>query len=144
MPSVWWDVILWELLPSNQTITAQYYCEQLQWLSIAMSERRPNRQRIILHHDNARPHTANVTKETVANFGWEILPQPPYSPDLAPTDYHLFLSLANHLRGHQFETDTQLETFLSRYISEKTREFFSRGFLKFPERWEYVVNSGGD
>src|SRR3954469_23682395 len=43
-----------------------------------------------LQHDNARPHTVKMTKEKLQALGWEVLPHPPYSPDLAPSDFHLF------------------------------------------------------
>jgi hypothetical protein len=45
---------------------------------------------IILHHDSARPHTARATAATIEDLHFECLPHPPYSPDLAPSDYHMF------------------------------------------------------
>ncbi|XP_033224945.1 histone-lysine N-methyltransferase SETMAR-like [Belonocnema kinseyi] len=45
---------------------------------------------VCLHPDNARPHAADATNELIAKFGWIIVKHPPYSPDLAPSDYHLF------------------------------------------------------
>ena len=42
---------------------------------------------------NARPHTSRKTTEGVANFGWMILPHPPYSPDLALSDFNLLAPL---------------------------------------------------
>jgi len=50
-------------------------------------------KKVLLHHDNARPHKAAVTVETVQQLGFEILHHPPYSPDLAPRDYHVFVPL---------------------------------------------------
>jgi transposase len=58
---------------------------------------------VILQHDNARPHTANMIKAAIQELDWEILPHPPYSPELALSDYQLFRSLSNNLpeRGRE-------------------------------------------
>ena len=45
---------------------------------------------IMLLHDNARPHTANLITDKLQRFGWETLKHPPYSPDLFPCDVHIF------------------------------------------------------
>jgi hypothetical protein len=58
-----------------------------------------------LLHDNARPHIARTTVNLLNAWHWEILPQPPYSPELAPPDFHLFLKLKKQLRGLRFQTD---------------------------------------
>ena len=41
-------------------------------------------------HDNAHPHTAAHTAETLRKLKFEVMAHPPYSPDLAPFVYHLF------------------------------------------------------
>ncbi|GFX48781.1 histone-lysine N-methyltransferase SETMAR [Trichonephila clavipes] len=61
------------------------------------------------HHDNARPHTANRTTALVERFGWEMVSHPPYSPDLAPSDFHLFPELKKNLGGTQFQTDEEVQ-----------------------------------
>jgi histone-lysine N-methyltransferase SETMAR len=45
---------------------------------------------VLLHHDNARPHTAQATQERIQELQWELLEHLPYSLDLAPSDFHLF------------------------------------------------------
>jgi len=50
----------------------------------------PTSKNVILHHDNARLHTAYATIAAIRAKGWNILPRPPYSPDLAPPDFYLF------------------------------------------------------
>jgi hypothetical protein len=52
---------------------------------------------IVLLHDNARPHTAASTHIPLEHFNWELFNHPPYNPDLAPSDYHLFTYLKNWL-----------------------------------------------
>ena len=87
----WEGIIHYELLEQNQTVNAELYVQQMERLNMAIQEKRPNRQHgVLLLHDNTRPHIANMTKEAIQTHGWEVLPHPPYSPDLAPTDFHLF------------------------------------------------------
>ena len=45
---------------------------------------------LILLHGNAQPHTARPTLQKLNELGYKVFPHPPYSPDLLPTDYHLF------------------------------------------------------
>lgn len=52
---------------------------------------------IILLHDNARPHVVVSVKNYLKTLDWEVLPHPPSSPDIAPSDYHLFRSVAHAL-----------------------------------------------
>ncbi|UYV72575.1 hypothetical protein LAZ67_9003819 [Cordylochernes scorpioides] len=55
-------------------------------------QRRPKAQLrgVLLHHDNARPHTSAQTLDFLANFGVYLVTHPPYSPDLAPCDYFIY------------------------------------------------------
>ena len=79
------------IVGKNQTFNAELYVEQTERLKMAVQEKRPIRQHNVLSmHDNARPQVANMTKEAIQTHGWEVLPHPPYSPDLAPTNFYLF------------------------------------------------------
>jgi hypothetical protein len=55
------------------------------------------------------PHTINKTNETLRNFKWEVLEHPPYNPDLAPSDFHLFGPLKHHLSAEHFPDDEVVE-----------------------------------
>jgi len=57
---------------------------------------------VILLYDNAPSHTAKPVKETIEAFGWETLSHAAYSPDLAPSDYHLFASMGHALAQQRF------------------------------------------
>jgi len=52
--------------------------------------------------DNASIHTSNTSTGTLDQCGFQVLQHPPYSPDLAPSDFALFSYLKKQLRGHQF------------------------------------------
>jgi histone-lysine N-methyltransferase SETMAR len=61
----------------------------------------------VVLHDNARPHTAAHSRALAEHFNWESFDHPPYSPDLAPSDYHLFTYLENFLRSQRFNNNDQ-------------------------------------
>lgn len=146
MLCVWWDVygvVYWELLPSNTTITAKVYCNQIQKMRAEYQKKRPKTGKKYFLHDNARPHIAKVTKEKLKGLDWEVLPHPPYSPDLAPTDYHLFLSLSNSLRDKKFDNQEALEEFISTFFSSKSPEFYRSGIHSLAKRWQAVVLNNG-
>lgn len=148
MLCVWWGwegIIHYELLPRNQTVNAELYVQQLHRLNAAIRQKHPDRQHgVILQHDNARPHIARMTKEAIQTLAWEVLPHPPYSPDLAPSDFHLFRSLSNALRGVSFNNDGELQVWLAEFFESRPGDFYQRGIEKLVERWEEVVNNGGD
>ncbi|KAG5317862.1 KCNN protein, partial [Pseudoatta argentina] len=77
-------------------ITGDRYRLQLMRLSRALKEKRPlyaqRHDKVILLHDNARPHVAKPVKTYLETLKWEVLPHPLYSPDIAPSDLHLFAS----------------------------------------------------
>ncbi|GBN61392.1 hypothetical protein AVEN_227055-1 [Araneus ventricosus] len=94
-------------MPKGTTINANRYCETLRKLRRAIQNRRQGMLTggIMLLNDNARPHTAAATQELLNQFGWEIFDRPPYSPDLAPINFHLFLKLKEFLGGIRFRSD---------------------------------------
>ena len=57
---------------------------------------------ILLLQDNAPAHTSQVAMTAATECGFEVLPHPPYSPNMAPSDFYLFPKLKSNLRGTQF------------------------------------------
>ena len=95
MATVFWDsegVILLDFLEGKTTVTGAYYVEVLKKLKAAIIKKRPGKLHngILFHHDNAPAHSAKITKNILREFRWQLLPHPPYSPDLAPS--HFFCS----------------------------------------------------
>jgi histone-lysine N-methyltransferase SETMAR len=88
------NVLLVELMPRGTTINAESYCATLRGLRYAIQNRRQGilSSGVMLRHDNARPHAAARTQAMLKEFGWEVFEHPAYSPDLAPSDFHLFPS----------------------------------------------------
>ena len=83
-------------------MNAHYYCTLLSdHLQPAVRRKRPGllKKDVILRHDNAPPHRARQTVQKIEEMGWELLQHLPYSPDLAPSDFHLFEPLKNLLEA---------------------------------------------
>ncbi|XP_045446270.1 histone-lysine N-methyltransferase SETMAR-like [Melitaea cinxia] len=103
--TVWWSsagVIHHSFLRNGMNITADMYCEELSTIMGKLARLQPalvNRSGPLLLHDNARPHTAQQTVSRLQELGFDILRHPPYSPDLAATDFHFFQNLDNFLVG---------------------------------------------
>ena len=107
MATVFWDiegVILVDFMPKGTTINSDVYIDTLRKLKARLRRVRPHldMSKVLLQHDNARPHTSLKTREVIASFGWTTVTHPPYSPDLAPSDYHLFGPLKEGVRGQHF------------------------------------------
>jgi transposase len=95
MDAVFWDskgIIHLDFLTGQKTINAQYYSTLLkEKVKPAIGSKRRKRQdSVFFLQDNTRPHTAALTVATLLKLKWDVLPHPPYSPDLAPSDYHSF------------------------------------------------------
>jgi histone-lysine N-methyltransferase SETMAR len=113
MVTVFWDcdgVILVAVMPRGATINSEAYINTLNKLKKRFQRVRPSKDaaEMLLQHDNSRPHTSLRTWEHITKMGWTVLPHLPYSPDLAPSDFHLFGSLKDALRGTHFEDDNSV------------------------------------
>ena len=151
MLSVWWDmkgVIYFELLEPRKTITADLYSQQLVRVSQSLESKRPytykGRRKVILLHDNARPHVAKTTQATIEKLGWEVLPHPAYSPDLAPSDYHLFRSMEHFFREKTYADLESIRKDVDQFFNLKPTSFYQRGIQLLPEKWQMVIASEGN
>ena len=98
LASIFWDqegILVIDYLPKGQTINAEYYSSLLVQLKDILKETRRGKviKGILLLHDNAPAHRALATWKKMAYLGFHCLDHPPYSPDLAPSDCHLFPGL---------------------------------------------------
>jgi histone-lysine N-methyltransferase SETMAR len=76
----------------------------------------------LLYHDNARPHTARETQEKIQELQWKLLAHPPYSPDLAPSAFHLFGPLKNHLGSKRFNDDKEVKTEVRMWLRQQSKD----------------------
>lgn len=149
MATIFWDkkgILLIKWLPEKQTINSDYYVNLLTELrEIIKKERRGLVTRgIILQQDNARPHTSRQTVSKIGELGYELLPHPAYSPDLAPCDYWLFGQMKKFLGGKHFQSIQGLSSAVSQWVNQTDVGFFAEGIQKLPERWQKCVSVKGE
>jgi len=102
---------------------------------------REGHQGVFFLYDNAQDHRSLATQKKLAYLGFQYLDNQPYSPDLAPSDYHLFPGLKEQLKVRHF-CPTQ-KSFLPRTPSwtDNILNFFLSGLQKLEQRakkWGYV------
>jgi len=73
---------------------------------------------------------------TLQQLGWEVLPHPPYSPDLAPSDFHLFGPLKEFLGGQQFSTDDEVKQPVLGWFCHTDKPFYAEAFQALVKRWD--------
>lgn len=149
MVTVWWSmagVIHYSFLPKGKTIDSTLYCQEIEQMHQNLIKQQPalvNRKGPILLHDNARPHVSIQTVNKLKELGYEVLPHPPYSPDLSPTDYHFFRSLDNFLRGKFFTDDLDIKNAFSEFLSTRDTNFFKSGIENLVSRWQKCIENDG-
>ncbi|PNF42617.1 hypothetical protein B7P43_G01293 [Cryptotermes secundus] len=98
----------------------------------------------VLHHDNARPHTAYIVREFLAKNKMAVVPHPPYSPDLAPCDFFLFPKMKIKLKGRRFDTVEEIQAETHTVLNTLTKKDFQDAFEKWQKRWDRCMRSQGD
>ena len=98
LASIFWDqdgILLIDYLPKDQTINSEYYSSLLVQLKDVLKDTRRGKftKGVLFLHDNAPAHRALATQKKLAYLGFQCLDHPPYSPDLAQSNYHLFPGL---------------------------------------------------
>jgi len=78
----------------------------------------------------------------ILNF--ELLSHPPYSPDLAPSDYWLFEDLNKMLGGKKFPTNEEVIAKTEAYFEAKDKSFYKSGIEMLERRWNDCVALDGD
>ena len=141
---IWWTKrVLFTMSCWNLTITGDRYRLQLIHLSHALREKRPKYEqrhdKVILLHDNARPHVAKVVKKYGnAQMGCFTVP----AVFFGHCSFWL-LVIPKDAASHRFTSFAEIENWLQNWIAFKDESFFRElpGIRKLSERWEKVVGS---
>ena len=124
-------------VPTGQTVNKEYYAKFLREFRKRFLEKRPalfKSGQWHFHQDNALVYNSILVTDYLTKMGIKTVPQPPYSPDLAPFDFCLF----SKLRGSRYETIEGMKETVTKVIDTLTQEDFRGAFQKLLERLEQV------
>lgn len=149
MASVFWDakgILLIDYLQTGRTITGEYYCSLLDQLDEKIREKRPGlkKKKIIFHQDNAPAHKSVRTMAKFQELHYELLEHPPYSPDLAPSDFYLFPNLKRFLRGKRFSSNEEVIAAVDGYFEDLPENHFKNGICGLENRWKMCFEIKGE
>ena len=147
MITVWWlkdGIVHYNFLEKGKTIItkcfSQYLLKRHKKLSIFYPAL-ANRKTTILLHDDARPHIGKIELEELSELGYEVLLHLPYSPDIAPTDYHLFSHLEDFLDNKIFNDEEEVKNAVNEFFNSKQPRFFCDDIDDQPQRQRKCVES---
>jgi hypothetical protein len=93
---------------------------------------------VLLLHDNAPVHISAKSQAAIQQCGFQQLNHPPYSPDLAPSDYFLFRVMKNIFRGKRFSSDEEVKEAVTTWFEEQSKDFF------FPQGYKVIATKVGE
>jgi len=131
-----------EFVPPGRTVNAAFYVEVLKRLKTRVARVRPEIT-WVLHHDNAPSHASLLVREFLAKQTVATLPQPPYSPDLAPPDFFFFPWLKSSLKGHHFGTVKNVQTSVTNALNEITIQDFQASYDAWRNHWRQCIDAQG-
>ncbi|GBM23739.1 Histone-lysine N-methyltransferase SETMAR [Araneus ventricosus] len=141
MLTVCWDTkgpIIEDFMKKGTTINSVSYTKMLEKkLKPAIRSKRGGLlpKKVLLLHENARPLTPHHTLETINKMKFQLLRNPPYSPDLIPPDFHFFGPLKDALRGRRFASDLDVPNAVQKWLHDQPKIFHLEGIRKFVECW---------
>lgn len=149
MATIFWDcegILLIDFKETNTTVNGQYYAALLHKLRDCIREKRRGKltRGVRLLHDNAPVHTAGVAQAAILECGFQQIDHPPYSPDMAPSDYYLFGYLKKDLRGRRFNDEVELKEAVLAHFADKPKDYFFKGIELLIKRCNKCIEVKGD
>ncbi|UYV72968.1 hypothetical protein LAZ67_10001302 [Cordylochernes scorpioides] len=139
--SVFWDakgILLIDYLELGGTITGEYYSNLLDQLDVKIRKKGPSlkKKKIIFHLDNAPAHKNVLVMGKLLILKYDLLDHPSYSPDLAPSDFHLLPYLKKYVSGKCFAFNEDVERAVDEYSNSSLPDFhFLEGILILEKHW---------
>ena len=149
MASLFWDmhgILLIDFFSKGQMINSDYYIALLDRLEDAIKKKRPYmaKKKPLFQQDNAPVHKSIKTMVKLNDLQFELLPHPPYSPDLAPSGFYLFADLKKMLQGKRFSSDDEVIAATDAYLEAKDKSFYKKGIESLEKLSNDCITMEGD
>ncbi|KAJ8962268.1 hypothetical protein NQ318_018246 [Aromia moschata] len=96
-----------------------------------------------LHHDNAPSHTCFLVADYLVKAGITVVPQPPYSPDVAPPGFFLFPRLKTPMKGQHFGSVKNIQKAYTDALKAIPENDYRAAFDAWKTRWNRCVDAEG-
>ena len=140
MATVFWErkgILSIDWLPEKTTIKSDYYISELEEFRTVIKRERHGKLSKGIYSNMIMRCPMSAIKQRTLFVAWDLnVFPPPYSSDLAPSDYWLFGEMKRPLRGKKFSNFKQLEWEKNHWVRGTPPKFFATGIDKLPGRWE--------
>jgi len=85
---------------------------------------------VLFLHDNVPAHRALAIQKKLAYLGFQCLDHPPHSPDLVPSDYHLFPGLKKQLKVRHISSNAEVIAAAENWLDGQPYDFFFEWLAK--------------
>jgi histone-lysine N-methyltransferase SETMAR len=135
-----------DYLEKTKTITGEYSFNLLTRLDGKNScqKTRFAKEKIIFHQHIAPTHKSVMAMEKLRDLHYELLEHPPYSPNLAPSDFCLFPKFKLFLAGQRFSSNQVAIATVQRYFADLTKNHYRDGIMALERRWNKCISLKGD
>ena len=133
-------------MSEKATMTSRYYTGTVLPNVATVQEQRPNvvTTRTLLLHDHAAPHKVRATIQCLEGDKLQVVPHPPYTPDVAPFDFWLFSTLKTGFAGNIFWRIQDLAKAMNSRLHIIPLLEYHIAFKKWPSRLQFCVDSNGE
>jgi hypothetical protein len=134
-------------VPKGMTYNSTFFCQSVVIdliRNLGAHSRRRTLKGLFVHLDNARPHNSRESCECLKDFRATRIPQPAYSPDLAPSDFFLFGYLKLKLQGRTVQSRQGLILAIREVMGEISREKLISVYANWQHRLRWVIENGGE
>ena len=97
----------------------------------------------MFHQNNSPAHTSVVAMAAVHDCGFELIDYPPYSPDLAPSDYILFPNMKQNLAEKQYRTDDKVISAAEDFFKDQEESVYTTEMQVLQHGWKKCVDLRG-